>query len=125
MYLKASKALGAVTELSGLDAAVTAPVHTAAKAVPYVGGYFFDAFGWLFADRFALPKLIPVGVGLEGGWAWASGSLDQKDSKVAAVHPQIGNIGARILDVRQAPDGYVYVLTDGPDGKLVRLQSGQ
>ena len=74
---------------------------------------FLGAFGRLFADRFALPKLIPVGVGLEGGWAWASGSLDQKDSKVAAVHPQIGNIGARILDVRQAPDGCVYVLTDG------------
>ena len=76
-----------MTELSGLDAAATAPVHTAAKAVPYAEGYFFGAFGWFFADRFALPKLIPVGVGLEGGCGMGQGGLDQKDSKVAAVHP--------------------------------------
>ena len=48
---------------------------------------FLGAFGRLFADRFALPKLIPVGVGLEGGCGMGQGGLDQKDSKVAAVHP--------------------------------------
>lgn len=30
-------------------------------------------------------------------------------------------IGARVRDVRQGPDGAVYVLTDAPDGKLLRL----
>ena len=29
--------------------------------------------------------------------------------------------GWRIRDVRQGPDGYLYLLTDAPDGKLVRL----
>ncbi len=30
---------------------------------------------------------------------------------------------ARIRDVRQGPDGYVYVLTDDPKGKLLRVES--
>jgi glucose/arabinose dehydrogenase len=30
--------------------------------------------------------------------------------------------GWRIRDVRQGPDGYLYLLTDAPDGKLVRLE---
>ncbi len=32
--------------------------------------------------------------------------------------------GWRIRDVRQGPDGYLYLLTDAPDGKLVRLGLG-
>jgi aldose sugar dehydrogenase len=32
------------------------------------------------------------------------------------------NLGERIRDVRQAPDGFVYVLTDSDDGQLIRLQ---
>ena len=49
---------------------------------------FLGAFGRLFADRFALPKLIPVGVGLEGGWGMGpSGAWIIKDSKVATVYP--------------------------------------
>jgi glucose/arabinose dehydrogenase len=31
-------------------------------------------------------------------------------------------IGARVRDVRQAPDGFIYVLTDEVDGRLLRLQ---
>jgi glucose/arabinose dehydrogenase len=30
--------------------------------------------------------------------------------------------GARIRDVRQGPDGYLYVLTDERDGKLIRIE---
>ena len=30
-------------------------------------------------------------------------------------------LGARVRDVRQAPDGSVYVLTDAPNGKVLRL----
>lgn len=30
--------------------------------------------------------------------------------------------GARVRDVRQAPDGFLYVLTDDPDGELIRLK---
>lgn len=31
-------------------------------------------------------------------------------------------IGARVRDVRQGPDGFLYVLTDEPDGRLLRLE---
>jgi len=30
--------------------------------------------------------------------------------------------GARIRDVRQGPDGHLYLLTDAPDGKLLRVE---
>lgn len=30
-------------------------------------------------------------------------------------------IGQRVRDVRQGPDGLLYVLTDAPNGRLVRL----
>jgi glucose/arabinose dehydrogenase len=33
------------------------------------------------------------------------------------------DLGARIRDVRQGPDGYVYVLTDDTNGKLLRIES--
>ena len=33
-------------------------------------------------------------------------------------------LGARVRDVRQGPDGAVYVLTDEPNGKLLRLTPG-
>jgi glucose/arabinose dehydrogenase len=31
-------------------------------------------------------------------------------------------IGARVRDVRQGPDGFLYVLTDEPAGRLLRLR---
>ncbi|MET0093117.1 MAG: PQQ-dependent sugar dehydrogenase, partial [Sedimenticola sp.] len=32
-----------------------------------------------------------------------------------------GELG-RIRDVRNGPDGYIYLLTDSPNGQLVRLE---
>jgi glucose/arabinose dehydrogenase len=29
---------------------------------------------------------------------------------------------SRIRDVRDGPDGYLYLLTDGPEGQLIRLE---
>ena len=31
-------------------------------------------------------------------------------------------IGARVREISQGPDGYLYVLTDEPNGRLLRLQ---
>jgi glucose/arabinose dehydrogenase len=33
-------------------------------------------------------------------------------------------IGQRVRDVRQGPDGLIYVLTDAPNGRLIRLEPG-
>jgi aldose sugar dehydrogenase len=35
------------------------------------------------------------------------------------------SIGARVRDVRQGPDGLLYVLTDEPDGQIVRIEPAQ
>lgn len=53
------------------------------------------------------------------------GYLDRivlKDGKVVAEHKLLEEGRARIRDVRQGPDGLLYVLTDESDGKLLRLQ---
>ena len=34
------------------------------------------------------------------------------------------NLGQRIRDVRQGPDGFIYLLTDDRDGQLLRLKPG-
>ncbi|MBC7917870.1 MAG: PQQ-dependent sugar dehydrogenase [Rhodoferax sp.] len=36
----------------------------------------------------------------------------------------VPEIGERVRDVREAPDGFIYLLTDHPQGRLVRLQPG-
>jgi aldose sugar dehydrogenase len=41
--------------------------------------------------------------------------------RVSSETRLLESLGKRIRDVRQAPDGFVYVLTDGSDGELLRL----
>ena len=47
--------------------------------------------------------------------------IELKDGKVVAEHKLLEDVGQRIRDVRQGPDGLLYVVTDSPSGKLVRL----
>lgn len=42
-------------------------------------------------------------------------------SKVVKETRLLTEVGERIRDVRQGPDGLLYVLTDSRDGKLIRL----
>jgi len=41
--------------------------------------------------------------------------------KVVRENKLLTEVGERIRDVRQGPDGLLYVLTDSTDGKLIRL----
>ncbi|MEO8013856.1 MAG: PQQ-dependent sugar dehydrogenase [Polaromonas sp.] len=41
--------------------------------------------------------------------------------KVVREHKLLTDVGERIRDVRQGPDGLLYVLTDSSNGKLIRL----
>lgn len=50
------------------------------------------------------------------------GRLELQGDQVIAEHKLLQGLGARIRDVRQGPDGLLYVLTDAPDGQLIRLQ---
>ncbi|MGH8417696.1 MAG: PQQ-dependent sugar dehydrogenase [Pseudomonas sp.] len=47
--------------------------------------------------------------------------LELKDDKVVHEERLLGDLNSRIRDVRQGPDGYLYVLTDEDDGKLLRV----
>lgn len=44
------------------------------------------------------------------------------DASGKVVSQQEIKIGQRVRDVRQGPDGLIYVLTDEPNGKLIRLE---
>ena len=47
--------------------------------------------------------------------------IELQGEKVVAEHKLLADRKERIRDVRQGPDGLLYVLTDEPDGKLIRL----
>jgi glucose/arabinose dehydrogenase len=42
--------------------------------------------------------------------------------KVVGEERLLQDLGERIRDVRQGPDGWLYVVTDGRDGRILRLQ---
>jgi aldose sugar dehydrogenase len=48
--------------------------------------------------------------------------LELDGNAVIKEEQLLGSANARIRDVRQGPDGYLYVLTDSADGQLLRLQ---
>ena len=45
--------------------------------------------------------------------------------KVVRENKLLTDVGERIRDVRQGPDGLLYVLTDSANGKLIRLLPGR
>jgi aldose sugar dehydrogenase len=47
--------------------------------------------------------------------------LEMQGDKVVKEHKLLESLGERIRDVRQGPDGLLYVLTDSGDGQLIRL----
>jgi glucose/arabinose dehydrogenase len=49
--------------------------------------------------------------------------LELSGGKVAREHKLLAG-GERVRDVRQGPDGLLYVLTDSPSGSLLRLLPG-
>ena len=44
------------------------------------------------------------------------------DANGRAVAESAIDIGERVRDIRVGPDGHVYVLTDEPQGRLIRLE---
>ncbi len=44
-----------------------------------------------------------------------------KDGKVAQEERYLGDLRERIRDVRQAPDGSLYILTDSRAGQILRI----
>ena len=47
--------------------------------------------------------------------------LDADGGQVISEEPLFAEIGERIRDIREAPDGSIYLLTDGEGGKVIRI----
>jgi glucose/arabinose dehydrogenase len=47
--------------------------------------------------------------------------LELEGDRVVGEEKLLTDLGERIRDVRQGPDGFIYVLTDSDDGRLLRL----
>lgn len=50
--------------------------------------------------------------------------LELKDGRPVKEERLLKGIGARIRDVRQGPDGALYLLTDENDGRILRITPG-
>ena len=48
--------------------------------------------------------------------------LELDGEKITGEERMLGDFGARIRDVRMGPDGFVYLLTDADDGKILRIR---
>jgi glucose/arabinose dehydrogenase len=44
-----------------------------------------------------------------------------RNGKVAHEERYLGDLGERIRDVRQGPDGLLYLITDNPEGRILKL----
>jgi len=86
--------------------------------------YYWDPViapsGLTFYDGKLFPKWrnsVFVG-GLRGTAVYR---LEMNGDKVTAEEPLLGNLRLRIRDVREGPGGELYVLSDGPGAKLMKL----
>lgn len=102
-----------IPEAEGETVEGTEPPHHVWKKSPGVSGMaFYDAErfpGWqhsLFIGALVDQSLI---------------RLQLDGDRVVGEERLLKDLGARIRDVRLGPDGYLYVLTDAADGKLLQV----
>ncbi len=48
--------------------------------------------------------------------------LEVNGTRVLGAEPLLADFGERIRDVATGPDGYIYLLTDNPEGRLLRIR---
>jgi len=82
------------------------PVIAPSGMVVYTGDLFA---GW--KNNFLIGSLTPGGLV----------RLVMKDGKVAQEERHLGDLRERIRDVRQAPDGSLYLVTDSRNGQILRI----
>jgi glucose/arabinose dehydrogenase len=83
------------------------PVIAPSGALFYTGDAFPDWKGDLFVGSLK-PGLL-VRLHLDG-------------DRVTQEERYLGNLDERIRDVRQGPDGFIYLLTDSPGGRIFRIE---
>ena len=72
----------------------------------YTGDMFPEWKGDLLVGALAGQKLV---------------RLDVENGKIVGEEAMLEDLGERIRDVRVGPDGAVYLLTDNPEGRILRL----
>ena len=100
-----------VTEREGIQSPVTqwTPSIGASGLAVYTGDAFPGWRGDLFAGGLARANVVRI-------------SLD--GAAVAEEEHFLQEVGERVRDVRDGPDGHLYLLLDAPRGSLVRLEPG-
>ena len=83
------------------------PVIAPSGAVFYTGAAFPDWRGDLFVGSLQPGCLVRLRIA---------------DNRVVREERYLAELGARIRDVRQGPDGLIYLLTDHPRGRILRLE---
>lgn len=76
----------------------------------YTGEKFADWKGDLFVGALSGTALI---------------RLDIENGKIVKEERLLQNLEERIRDVRQGPDGWIYLITDSDDGKILRVEMGK
>lgn len=102
-----------IPEAEGATVAGTEPPHHVWEKSPAVSGMAFYS-----AKRFPAWQ-HSLFIGALAGQALIR--LQLQGDQVVHEERLLQDRGWRIRDVRQGPDGFLYLLTDAPDGKLVRL----
>lgn len=88
------------------------PIHSWTPSIAPSGLAFYTAErfpawkGSLFVGALAFQRIV---------------RLQLDGERVVAEEPLLVDLGERIRDVRQGPDGYLYLLTDAAKGKLLRV----
>lgn len=95
---------------------VTNPFHVWAKSPAISGMAFYDSDTFAQWDHNVFVGALAAQVLIR---------LELKDDKVVHEERLLGELKSRIRDVRQGPDGYLYVLTDEEDGKLLKVGLAQ
>ncbi|WP_137820674.1 PQQ-dependent sugar dehydrogenase [Pseudomonas sp. 2FG] len=102
-----------IPEAQGKTLAGTEPPHYVWAKSPAISGMAFYAAGRFPAWQHNLFIGALVGQTLI--------RLELEGDQIVHEERLLEELGARIRDVRQGPDGYLYVLTDEVDGQLLRL----
>lgn len=105
--------------------------YSFARVTPFVklDSYIGPQFNWT-------PSIAPAGLALYQGQLFAGWQGDllvpslkgrslrrlvREDGRIVREESLLGELNERIRDVKTAPDGSIYVLTDGENARLLRL----
>jgi glucose/arabinose dehydrogenase len=101
--------IGAGTSRPGMEQPVYYwdPVIAPSGAVFYTGAAFPDWRGDLLVGSLRPGGLVRLRIA---------------DGRAVGEERYLGELGERIRDVRQGPDGLIYLLTDHPRGRILRLE---